>query len=468
MGIPKDELVNDAKFILSECSRIKNSLQTSGFRDIPPKDRMACLPHPRGHGDLLCGVMAAEIITKFAREATQRGMLGKRVSIEYVRKETASIFVSRFIKESRLVETKQLDRMFNAIIFSAKKYRKDITHLIPCHLMLSKKPEKFSIGPVTFHNRSSIARLVLDKRVLKPLPPNPKYNSRTLLARTIKFYRKFRWVAEVTINDCDDRVSTKIANDAVTAALNCLHLLLGADNSRRMRVGGMDISHDRRATLTIDSNGFMKPSTSFAYLGEVIYGEDWYEMLSKPHMVYFIKLYSIALEVTVDPDLNRPISRRFIDAIQWYGEAVRDSSLSTKTVKFITCLERMLMTDEREDIASVIAQRLAALCFSEECSRSEWFEKTKKIYDLRSRLVHGSISPSSPEIESGADVAEKISELALNRIVEALGADGLREASFSTAKFARWFKGYLIWANAEEKAMHTYMELNSNIPFHDD
>lgn len=460
MSYNKEALVKDAKFVISECARIQVLISGGDLKSIGRQDHMASLPHPGGQGEMICGVAAAAVITGFAKEATERGGLSKRISLANVRKELATLFVLRFFKEEREVETKQIDRLFSSTAKACRKYLEDITHFIPCHLMSAKDPAFFKLGAVTFHNKKSMAGRVFNKGgVNKCADKNDeevKYQ-RSLLVRALRYYRNFRWVAEVTIPNCDRPTSSRLAEEAVTASINCLHLLLGVGNTSRMQLGGVNINGDSRAKLTIGRSGVLEPSLSFSYLGEVIYQDGWSEMLSEPRIIYFINLFNAALEITVDPDLDRPVSRRFIDAAQWFGEAVRDVGSATKTVKYVTSLERLLMTDERDDIASLVSKRVAALCFSPEVSREEWFNRSKAAYDLRSRLVHGSISPASLDLDEGAANAASIAQIALTRAIEAFGEDDLRHGRLRSGQLAKWFGEYMKWADKEEAAMNAHI-----------
>jgi len=465
MSYSKEALVNDAKFVVSECARIQVLINQGGLKSIGRIDHMASLPHPGGRGEMLCGTAAAAIITNFAKEAAVRGGLSKRVSLANVRKELACLFVIRFFKEEREIDTKQIDRLFSSTSKACEKYLETITHFIPCHLMNAKDPCFFTMGGVTFHNRVSMSRRVLNKAGLRKgcekNNEDERYK-RNLLVRALRYYRNFRWVAEVTIPRCDGPTSSRLAEEAVTASLNCLHLLLGVGNTSRMQLGGFNVNGDSRAKLTIGRSGELEPSLSFSYLGEVIYRDGWSEMLSEPRSIYFKNLFDAVLEVTVDPDLDRPVSRRVIDAAQWFGEAIRDSSSATKTVKYVTSLERLLMTDERDDIAALVSQRVAALCFSPEVSREEWFNRSKAAYDLRSRLVHGSISPASLDLDAGAANAASVAEMALIRAIEAFGVEDLRHGRLRSGQLAKWFGEYMKWADREEAAMNAHFATSSH------
>ncbi|PAV68051.1 hypothetical protein WR25_02503 [Diploscapter pachys] len=464
MRYSKEKLVEDAKFVVSECIRFQELVNLGSFKTIERIDHMASLPHPKGYGEMICGAAAAKIITRFAQEAAERGGLSKRVTLDNVRKKLAELFVLRFFKEKRDIDTKQIDRLFNSTVKASKTFVESITHLIPCHLMNSKEPESFTLGPVKFHNRLSITRKILSNRTTNTCSKDTDQgrHERYLLVKAIRYYRNFRWVAEVTISECDRPTSGRVAEEAVTSALNCLHLLLGVANSSRMQLGGLDVKGDSRAKLSIGKNGVLDPSLSFAYMGEVTYRDGWSEMLSTPRTLYWKNIFDVALEVTTDPDCDRPISRRFIDAAQWFGEAARDTSQATKIVKYVTSLERMLMTEERDDISSLVSQRVAALCFSPEVRREKWLNRTRAAYDLRSRLVHGSISPAALDLDEGAFNAGQVAEMALTRAIEAFGVEGLRHGRLKSDQLAKWFGAYMKWADKNEEAMLAQITRNSD------
>ena len=453
MRYNKDQMVIDAKFVISECDRFQLIINQGGFLEIDQQDLLGKLPHQAGTGSIICGRKAASIISKLAKEAAKRSQLLERISISRIREETEKKFVYHFIKKGRDVDFNQLNRFFQAVAKASEAHLTTTTYMIPCHLMHSRDPEYLSLGPVFFHNRSSFAKIILSKsKAEKNYAESDEYQ-RNLLARAIRYYRNFRWVAEVKIKNCDTETSARLAQEAVTASLNCLHLLLGSRNSSRMQIGGLNIRNDSRAQLTIDIHGALKPSLSAAYFGEVKFRDGWSEALETQNFIYFKELFDKALDVTTDPGLKRPVSRRFIDAAHWFGEAIRDTSPGTKTIKFVTALERILMTDERSDIATLVSERAAALCFSHEVSRAEWRKKTKDAYDLRSSLVHGSISPTSLELEEGALNAQEITEMVLIRAIEAFGLDGLKESLGEPKRLSKWFEKYIVWADGQEEAM---------------
>lgn len=440
MKSDKNVHVANIEFVLQECLRFKKIINTRELKDIPPEDFLYTMK-TRDKTKLICGRLATLRLRELAEEIGLRGGLLEKIELKTIQKPLENLIIERFVKEERPLNNMQVDRLFNTVIKLAKSRCIQQTHFIPCHLMTTKDPSIIQLGPVTFHNKSNFRRLLIGKLRSTTKPKGESTNhTRMLFADTLRYFRHFQWVAEVTIPSADSATSTKLAEQAAISALDCLHLLLRAKNTHRMKVGGPAIRHDKRASLTILSNGELSPSASWAAIPQVNFPDGWSDDLLDPYFDSFLKLFSTALELTVDPSLERPISRRFLDAAQWFGEATRDSSPSTKIVKFVTALERMVMTEEHDDISRTVSERVAYFCADELEGFDIWKERTKHIYNLRSRLVHGSISPRTSEINKSLHICASIAERTLlNSLIE-FGKDSLKVKKISTRRLGKWFE----------------------------
>lgn len=445
MDSQDDPFAEDIVFIFDECKRIID-MGKDVFKLLPNDEAFFDLPHPSGQGTMLCGRAAAKRIAKLADEAGRRAGISRRVTHQTLRRPTEEFLVQRFVTENRELSKKEIDRFLGAVGRKARGACEDTTHFIPCNLMTAQDPEELTIGPVVIRNKASFRRLLLGHVEGYGKEKTEEWRCehvRGLLAAAAKFYRQFNRVAEVTVRGCDSQTSAQIAERAVTSALDCLHLIFRARYSDKMRVGGPALRSDRRAGVTIDSDGRMHPHFSAAGAGQVNFTDGWSKQLEDPSIARMLSLCGLALETAVDPDLARPISRRFLDAAQWFGEASRDERSATRVVKYVTALERMVMTDEMDDIARVVSERVAALCCdrADASDRQKWRDDARRIYGLRSRLVHGSMSPGDPDIESGAWLAAHVGEETLLSALGALGNEGLEAEAVSTKRLARWYGG---------------------------
>lgn len=440
VNLKRDRQVEDVNFVFSEAVR----LTKMDWREIPREDVLGPdLPHPSGSGGMIIGRAAGERIERLAREAGEQASLSRRVTAERMRRALGRELVRRFIKDGRPVEGREVDRALSSAAKAVRRDTQDIRHLIPCHLMRAKDPEEIIIGPVRFLNRKATRRRLLEllqiRRAKGSDSPDESKLDNEMLAEAVAYYRNFGWVAEVEIKGCDEQVSERLAERAVTSALDCLHLILGAQWTDRMQVGGPALRFDRRAAIRVNHTNEIYYSLSSSGFGQVNFSDGWSDRLSNSDHQLLFELFGAALEVAVDPDLDRPLSRRVLDAAQWFGEAARDPSESTRVVKYVTALERMLMTEERDDIASTISNRLAAFCAEDLKDFDTWVTRTRDVYDLRSRLVHGSISPGSQDVRRGVALSARVSEAGIINSLAAIGLPGLREARVSRTRLARWF-----------------------------
>lgn len=377
--------VDDVGFILSECARIL-AMGVNVFKLLPKDEMFFSLPHPRGQGMMLCGRAAAQRLDALAEDARHAAGLSRRVELDAVRKPLAELIVARFIREKRPLDIAQVDRALAAAGTAARGKCQDNIHFVPCHLMSAKEPEVFAIGPVVFRNRAAFRRVLLERlREHEHGPEERREWSRRIMADAVIYYRTFDWVAEVSIAACDGSTSSLLTQRAVTSALDCLHLILRAQHTDKMPVGGPALRRDRRASLTVGVGGKLEPSGSYGWSGQGGFPDDWSAMLQRDDIKHAVVLCGLALETAIDPDLDRPLSCRFLDAAQWFGEASRDDHEATRVVKYVTALERMVMTDEKDDITLLVSERVAAICCERgnAIDRNQWREKTRLSYALR-------------------------------------------------------------------------------------
>ncbi len=442
--LSKSDIEEAILFIFDECLRFaKMSISELKRRDT--RDYFCYLPHPNGRDRMLCGHLAEAKLWELSEEGLRLNNLAGRVSAKTLRGILGSELVKRFVIEKRAIDARQIDRLMSWLGRAAARKCSSRTHFIPCHLMYVGEPEELSVGPVTLRSRRSFRSQILP-RVRGYDPDGDRKWTRKLLCGALRYYRGFKWVVEVAVPPADSELSEKIAWEAATAALNCLHLCFGAEATDKMVLGGPRLERDTRGHLQIDSDGILHPKLRLGGLGQVGFASGWSTEWAGSEAELFVKLSGVALEIVVDPDRQRPVSRRVLDAIYWFGEGVREKGDAAKVVKYVTALERMLMTDERDDIAKLVSERCAAFCLTwdEHITLERWRADALGLYDLRSRLVHGDMSPLSKEVRSGARLGAKIARLVILAALRHLGEEGLRAERVSTSRLARWFDAIVL------------------------
>lgn len=442
----KLELVEDVSFILSEVARFA-ALQKQWFETKVAPDELREgflweLPHPTDkHKKYPCGRVGMRRLEKLSHIAAERAGISRQIDILTIRQPLAKSIVRRFLIEGRALEISQVERALSEAARMAKRSMAIATHFVPCHLMTAQSPAEFAIGPVKFIAQKHFRKLIAERiwRQRKDSRRSAKF-----LLDVTRYYKSFGWVAEVTIKECDEKTSERQAVQAVTYALDCLQLFFGPSHTSRMTVGGPGVHVDRRGRLYVEEDS-LKFSASYGGPGEVGFENDWTKFFIKPDGQHLLKLFGAALQGTVDPTIARPLSERFLDAVSWYGEATRERVIAAKIVKYVTALERMLMTDERDNITDLVSRRAAAFCSDprKDGDFAEWQSKAQRAYALRSKLVHGSISQRDLQVSSGAHEVQEVVQASILNSLSAMGEPGLLAEDVGKKALADWFNGII-------------------------
>lgn len=396
--------VADVEFVLSECVRLAQDrarLGTSAwFKSLSKDDAMSFLPHPSGTGSLFCGREAIKRLHHLANVAIRNSDAQGTLTSELVYQSLRTIIVHRFIRDRRPQDTQQVQKALSAAVREAKTARYDATHFIPCRLASTSEPDQFSVGPVIFRPRTAFyAHLQPHVEALAVRRKDAGLFAPEDWTRIENYYGTFDWVAEVRVRNCDPDISQERARWAVTAAVDILQVVFGASYTKRMAIGGPTRVDDRRVHLRLGRNDELHLTHSWQATSPVSLSELG-KLLTNPEVAFLLEGGGQAIEAVVDPTLDRPLSRRLIDAASWYGQAVREEFEAARIVKAMTALERLLMTADVDDIASTLGDRGAALAWhpTSRFDFAGWKGRIKKAYDIRSQLVHGSLSPFDPEV----------------------------------------------------------------------
>ncbi len=168
---------------------------------------------------------------------------------------------------------------------------------------------------------------------------------------------------------------------------------------------------------------------------------DWTELFKEGMKIPFEAGCSILEEANAFSALP-PLTRRFLDSLQWFGDAVSERSVSAKILKYVTALEQLTGTGKEKientkdcgcekyrSVTEIVAKRSALLyCGQTRADFGETISRFKKIYGVRSDLTHGAISPSDEKCsEVAVELAEKARVVLMNGLCcfDFLGLDSL-------------------------------------------
>ncbi|KEO58645.1 hypothetical protein SMB34_12925 [Thalassospira permensis NBRC 106175] len=269
-------------------------------------------------------------------------------------------------------------------------------YFIPCHIGNKTSPKKFKIGQVEFHLSKNFLKKI-EKEIAEYNHLEKNEFRKNILDDAIKYYQSFDYVAEISIKDCSENNSRMLAERHVQLALDSIHVGLRSYKSKYIRMLGPNLFVDRRGEIVQKEDGKIDVSGYVSWKTNTL-PDNWWSSVSSNHMKEFYDLVGTAItEALHSHSSSRPLAGRLTDALAWYGEATRDNNYASQTVKYVTAMERLLITSSKEglEVSSIFRNRGAALVsFLSNEPYSDLYENFKKVYDVRSSIVHGSESPT--------------------------------------------------------------------------
>ncbi|MDX6749678.1 HEPN domain-containing protein [Geminicoccaceae bacterium 1502E] len=428
----------DIEFILAEVERFAR-LPREEYGELTFYDALSHLPHPSGSGMLICGYAANSRLNKLAEYAISKSRYVRRVAVQSVAKELQRLISKRFIGYRDALTDQAADRVVAAAIKHAARQCTDMTHIIPCHICHDQSPALFQIGPVTFMPMEkwlTINSDAIQKYPNHEISPDNEGKSKTptkiqlmLAEDTLSYYKSFSWVAQIHVKDCEPSVGRQLAMSMVRNAIDVLHLLVGAPYSKHFCIEGAAFRADRRGEIALDSAGDLCLRASIKWR-RGHFGETWWQAINRGSGNFLIEILGVAIKEGNDIRRPAPLAGRFLDALTWYGEAVRDEFTASRIVKYITAMERVLIIGSEAMIADIISSRGAALMYNFEvacgrsCDSNALRKRFRRVYDFRSRLVHGSNSPMDDGLGEIAREAEELCRAVLRCIAIYYGQEG--------------------------------------------
>ncbi|HEY0414468.1 MAG TPA: hypothetical protein VGD66_15140 [Allosphingosinicella sp.] len=430
--------LGSVRFVLGEMVRHQEMLNR-GERTAKKEDMFCTISHPSGRGSLPIGRAAYDAVGNLAAEAARRGNIIKRSDPRNLRSELTERLVQMFVLDGIEPSAKSVAKLLRDTQEALTRRFETQIHVLPCHLSTEGEDAELALGPVRFVGRAR-ARRILAPGVLnyRRRDHNEYRRDRDLIAQGLRFYGGYRWFAAVTVRHSDSRRSEELAKRAATSALDCLQLLIGARHSHRMAILGPSDYYERSFLLGI-AREQLRYTVTTSYLGEITLPDGWMQMIEKDYPIAIERIGTI-LESVAQADLERPLSRRFLDAAQWFGEAVRDPAPATRLIKFVLALERLVLTGEAFGLTETISARVASLCIGLDDRNAEQLKADfKMVYDIRSKLAHGGVSPSDPRVSPMLGLAADFAQHAMLRCLHVWQKEQFELAHLSTKKVKAWF-----------------------------
>jgi hypothetical protein len=128
-------------------------------------------------------------------------------------------------------------------------------------------------------------------------------------------------------------------------------------------------------------------------------GRGWHEALQArvPHI--WTRLAE-AITPLCAGRIRDELDQRLVDALNWFGQATRETNRGAAVVKYAAALERLTITGHIEGVERAVIRRTLILNQTRTDKSEEQIEREiGRFYQCRSDLMHGSLSPFDPSVD---------------------------------------------------------------------
>lgn len=401
-------------------------------------DAFRTMTDPRNGGMIILGAEGGDRIWRCARrnldaDNAKKARTSLTAFVEHLRTQWAQLF----LQEANRVDANGADLWVARAYAATAKEHEPATHYIPCGLIHSKYLPSFTVGPVIFYSKSEFFRLhgeeleklretirarhrrrveeVITRGISEKSLATPEQSAEWgnhLTDGLLESFQRYNWVAVVKIEAAHKDVSYVRALFATRGALNIIKVILGPYHTSRLRTADDHGSAGKAATLTRDAHGELSISLSTTPIDNVA-GEHWHRLLT--NNTYFT-LLSRVLTLCSTFDDPPPLCARLMDSIAWFGDAVAEKAPAAKIVKFVNAIERICGTGKEftakgmeRGVTGIVLTR-SSIIYSVITGKSMTAAKKEieDIYECRSKLVHGSLSPFSDQVAAQVDKTERV------------------------------------------------------------
>jgi hypothetical protein len=400
-----------------------------------PMEFRADPSHSRGPAFWLVneGVDALE---SFIDEMCEDSVCGGQVSRKSI--QEMAIHLLRRIR-NREVQATQLVPEIKKLLRELKGKVVRYESFVPVDNLIIDGVDHVAVGQVRFEPMASaLARLqepmtdVIDGTAS---PENDKANMKQVLRDAIipQLYATAPTCASVEVTGEGDRVH-QIANVQVDASLNLLrcftHAFFPLDHRAFIGLRGSVVEAKQPClSMSLESAFVFNVQSVGAFFPYVLDASkiEWLRINCS-----FDELSSI---LSIDDGARSPVERNIVAAIRWLGRSIITADYPERVLFIVIALERLLLGESSAgEKSETIAQRAAVLIADTAEQRKEIHSRTKKLYGLRSDVVH------MGKAEINADAALELEVYTRAAIIRMAGR---RSEWRSQADFVNWVQEQL-------------------------
>lgn len=201
------------------------------------------------------------------------------------------------------------------------------------------------------------------------------------------YYKQHPWIAEIEIPDFEEKKSELAASLCVKTAINILRLFFSWRLAESVTLGDSRQWPSRTASL-IESGGQLDITVHFPFW-KPRNEKGWVQKISTGKPGAWLATAGSLIPYLLSPTTPL-LYQRYINALWWYGEAAAQEEVPhLRIISFCNALEAFLATKEA-DIGDQVSRRAGQLLMLSDDGEN-WEVRIKRLYDLRSSLVHGRI-----------------------------------------------------------------------------
>ncbi|WP_321394213.1 HEPN domain-containing protein [Emcibacter sp.] len=326
-----------------------------------------------------------------------------KIAFSTLSKRVVDLFLLEMAVHKKTMNQSLADSIINKSRNNILKELAPTTHFYPCIITDDKVSDEFNFGPVTFYTKD---------RFLE----NYEHEFRTdennkLHTKALEYYSQFPWIAKVFVPQVEIEKSRQMSKQAVIYALSVIKLILEPHAGKRIKLcGGTENPYMAEFKILNDQPYAMITSTA-----KYISADDKLSNILHENLDRISNLSGQLLSFFLSGEEVALIYQRLLNSIWWFGDAVSEISESAKIVKYVNAIEAIVITDDNKTTAQFNNRVLGLVTPVREYLFDDTMKLDKKIsklYDLRSKLVHGRKSPIDTKLAENIffahDLASKV------------------------------------------------------------
>jgi hypothetical protein len=401
-------------FVVQEVDRINSTIKHNPnlLQEILRKGGMIQKQKEGGWnaGGYICGQEAISRLFKLAKEKVNSyPELKRRCKVESFFHPLEDQIARRLIENREEINETKVKEILISAKNAALEKLVDRKYLFPTYAVDWDGGNFIKLGKVEFiksHAFFQSKREVINSSIEA---------GETFLKEAEDFYTKYPWIAIVEIKKMEPEIGNQQALNILEQTLNCLRLVIRSNSTHFIGVAEESPLPEISSSIAIDETGNFLTGKSWKAVQRLvndeffksIEGDRWFNLI-----LHVVEKYHDCLQLT-------PLEERLLEGLSWFGQGWKERDLSSKLIKYVTCLEGLLLlSSEREGITEKLAERVALLSKEDFEERKDLFDDTKLIYGARSKLVHGKSGYSEEELLSLCSKAGNIAQLILYACAE--------------------------------------------------